>query len=107
MQIDVASVGKVVVSGLTEALRDEESARKVEGLEMGEACVVKSSTGIFHRVPSHGRLGPMTSWTSACGWRYAMSSSYARAFDDLPNNVHYKFLCARCFAERRASLKLA
>ena len=107
LQIDVASVGKVVVSGLTEALKDEAAARQVEALEMREACAVKSSTGVYHRVPSHGRLGPMTGWTAACGWRYAMSSSYARAFDALPDNVHYKFLCARCFAERRAALKAA
>ena len=63
---------------------------------------IKSSGQIWHRVPCHGAVGPVASWTTTCGWRFGGSDGNFQ--DKLPQQLLHKYLCKRCLpAEHRAA----
>ena len=46
---------------------------------------------------------PSHEWSTRCGWKFAPACfSFVK---ELPEKVHYKLLCKRCFPETRAARK--
>ena len=68
-----------------------------------EERFVKSSGLIWHKVPSHGAIGPMTSWTTVCGWRFAKSDGLLSP--ELPRPLLHKFMCKRCLPSEHQAAK--
>ena len=95
---------KSVKKDFTEELREAKEAESSQLAPITESVFVRGARGSFHRV---GRRPDKASpWTSACGWRFDPSEATV-LFEDLPEHVRYKFLCAKCLGEAREYRKAA
>ena len=93
------SISLEAVKVLANAAKADEQTEKDTSTE---ANFVKSSGNIWHKVPAHGAVGPMTSWTTVCGWRFARSDGIVQS--TLPQPLLHKFVCKRCLpAEHQAA----
>ena len=84
--------GRAALS-LRQALEDER-AKVAEEKDSPVVKFLRSSAGIWHKVLPSGRVGPMSSWTTRCGW--AFSRSDACLADDLPSSALKFSKCLRC-----------
>ena len=84
-------------------LKEAREADAVRLTPHASSKFVRSARGAFHKV---GLVdGKTATWTSACGWRF--SPSEASIFvNDLPLDVHYKFLCSKCLGAERLARKV-
>jgi len=48
----------------------------------------------WHRVPPAGTEGPISAWSSVCGWRF--SSTPSLLVDSLPADLIFKVICRKC-----------
>ena len=70
-----------------------------------ESKVVLSPGRIWHRVPPAGMVGPMSGWSTVCGWRFSASEAVVQ--DALPAPLLHKQMCKRCFPAERSAAKEA
>ena len=89
---------------LERELKTAKEAEKVHLAPRDSSCFVRSARGAFHKVGQSEGCSPM--WVSACGWRFC-SSEATLFFNELPEDAHYKFLCAKCLPGIRAARKAA
>lgn len=93
---------RVAAQALSELAMVDAVPEVTEVPRQGPIQYVKSSGQIWHCVPAHGAVGPLTSWTTLCGWRFGGSDGILQS--SLPLPVLHKFLCKRCLpAEHRAA----
>merc|ERR1712194_198678 len=90
-----------VTDDLQVALVEAECKAAVVGAPMASCMFVSSASGKWHRFADTKLSGACAGWASACGWRFAGSLTSLEV--DLPANLVPSVLCARCFAEPRAS----
>ena len=92
----------------TSALAEAPLAQEIELSRTSEATevnYVRSLIGVFHKVPKHGSVGAVGSWTTSCGWRFAAAGGGAEVVEALPSPLHYKFMCGKCFKPERHAAK--
>ena len=95
--------GPLEREALAQALDEAKDAAEVLDLPLSDSQFLNCPGGKWHRIPKTGMLGASSSWTAACGWRFA--GSLASLASDPTPRVCHKFLCARCFPELRAQVK--
>ena len=72
----------------------EQDLRRQEAVESEGLNFIKSSTGIWHKVLPSGRSGPMSTWSTRCGWLFSRSD--ARLVPTLPDGLLVFSKCQRC-----------
>ena len=87
-------------AALQEALEEEQ---KCTQSGEGDDNFILSESRIWHRVTPAGRSGPSHAWSAVCGWKFA--GREVKYLPELPPNLCYKNLCARCLTALRGSLK--
>ena len=94
-------VGKMELN-LSKELKEAREADAVQLMPHAASKFVRSARGAFHKV---GLVdGRTATWSSACGWRF-LPSEASVFVSDLPRDVHYKFLCAKCLGAERLARK--
>ena len=74
--------GPLEREALAQAIGEAKEAADVHVLPLSDSLFLNCPGGKWHRIPKTGMLGASSSWTAACGWRFAGSlASLAR---DLP-----------------------
>ena len=58
---------------------------------------VLSAKKFYHRLPPHGDFGPVGSWATACGWKFAGSN--AQLIDVIPAATLHLRICAKCLPQ--------
>ena len=82
------------VAPLAADLANEQANKLQEQSGDTEIRFIKSSTGIWHKVLPRGRCGPMSTWSTRCGWMFARSD--ATLVQSLPDNLLSFSKCQRC-----------
>ena len=81
--------GPLEREALAQAIGEAKEAADVHALPLSDSRFLNCPGGKWHRIPKTGMLGASSSWTAACGWRFAGSlASLARG---LPPRVCHKF----------------
>ena len=79
---------------LAAQLATEQNLQQQEATERTDLNYIKSSTGIWHKVLPSGRSGPMSTWSTRCGWFFSRSD--ARLVPSMPEGVLVFSKCQRC-----------
>ena len=79
---------------LAAALATESDLLAEEAARPTAIKFIKSSTGIWHKVMPSGYTGPMSSWSTRCGWQFARSDS--ALVPAMPPNTLSFSKCQRC-----------
>ena len=79
---------------LAGSLAREREQNAEEALRPPATKYIKSSTGIWHKVLPSGVSGPMSTWSTRCGWMFSRSDS--ALVDSLPDRVLEFSKCQRC-----------
>ena len=77
------------------ALVTEQGVRERPPSDDGKGKVIVSPGRVWHRVPAHGMAGPVSGWTTLCGWKFSGSESHVQ--NALPTPLMHKWMCKRCF----------
>ena len=96
-------LGPTARAALEDALDAESEAVRVRNLPVTECMYVTSEAGRWPKVAPCGLIGASSSWSSACGWKFAGCT--VSLATKLPERLCHKMLCAKCFVELRAKLK--
>ena len=110
-ELPVASVGVgggahglpcVSATAMAELLEKDAGPQAASEADLSGVMFVRSAGMVWHKVPGHGSAGPMSAWTTLCGWRFARSDGIFES--SLPQPLLHKFICKRCMpAEHRAA----
>ena len=74
-------------------------------LDTAGCKVVVSPGRVWHRLPGHGTEGPMSGWSTVCGWKFSGSDGTVK--DVLPSPLLHKWMCKKCFPTERREAKAA
>ena len=81
-------------SSLVRELEVEQARRSEEVRLPAGIKYLKSSSGVWHKVLPSGRVGPVSSWSTRCGWMFSKSSA---SFEDaLPVGTLHFSKCRKC-----------
>ena len=89
-----AALPRASIAPLSRALVAERDTCEEERGHASDIKFLRSSSGIWHKVLPSGRVGPISSWSTRCGWQF--SRSEARLEDDLPPRTLSFSKCLRC-----------
>ena len=91
------------ISLLKESLAHEVTVGTAIHSDLDMFIASAGSRGHWHRVPPVGRVGPMPSWATICGWKFANSSM--TLVDSLPDTALHRLICSRCLPDAHAAAR--